>query len=202
MQPLSEELAKAFKIEDAAGVLVAEVTSKSPAEKAGVQAGDVVIEVAGKKVEGPREMQLMVAGMSPGSKVEVKLVRDGKEKVVNVELAERPGAKIAANDTPAKPEDPDVLDGVTVADIDAEARKKFGLGENAKGVVITEIDPDSASADAGLKIGDVVHEINREAVTSSKQAVELSEKVKKEKKVLLRVSTKGVSRFVVVEHKD
>jgi len=202
MQPLSDELAKAFKIENNAGVLVAEVTAKSPAEKAGVQAGDVVVEVSGKKVEGPREMQLMVAAIAPGSKVEVKLVRDGKEKVVTVELAERPGIKVAANEKPEKPDEPDVLDGVTVADIDAEARQKFALPPESKGVVITEIDPDSASAEAGLKVGDVVHEINREPVSSSKQAVELSEKVKAEKKVLLRVSTKGTSRFVVVEHKD
>ncbi len=202
LQPLSEELAKAFKIENNAGALVAEVTSKSPAEKAGVQSGDVVVEVSGKKVEGPRELQLMVAALAPGTKVEVKLVRDAKEKVVTVELGERPGSKVAANEKPAAPTDPDVLDGVTVGDIDAEARKKFGVPDNAKGVVITEIDPDSASAEAGLKVGDVIHEINREAITSSKQAIDLSEKVKKEKKVLLRVSTKGTSRFVVVEHKD
>jgi len=202
LQPLSEELAKAFKIEDNAGALVAEVTSKSPAEKAGVLSGDVVVQVDGKKVEGPRELQLMVASIAPGTKVDVKLIRDGKEKMVKIELGERPGAKVAAAGKPAAPEDPDVLDGVTVGDIDADAHKKFGIPEGAKGVVITEIDQDSASAEAGLKVGDVIHEINREPITSSKQAVDLSEKMKKEKKVLLRVSTKGTSRFVVVERKD
>jgi serine protease Do len=129
-------------------------------------------------------------------------VRDGKDQNVTVELGERPAPKLAATDKPAAPDEPDVLDGVTVGDIDAEARKKFGVPDSAKGVVITEIDPDSASADAGLKVGDVIHEINREPIASSKQAVELSEKVKKDKKVLLRVSTKGSSRFVVIEHKE
>ena len=202
LQPLSDELAKAFNIESDTGALVAEVTSKSPAEKAGVVAGDVVVSVNGKKVEGPRELQLLVAGIAPGTKVDVKLIRDGKEKSVTVELGERPDMRVAATDKPEKADDPDVLDGVTVADIDTEARKKFGLAEEAKGVVITEIDANSASAEAGLKVGDVIHEVNREAITSSKQAVELSEKVKKEKKVLLRVSTKGSSRYVVVEHKE
>jgi serine protease Do len=202
LQPLSEDLAKEFKIENNAGVLVAEVTAKSPAEKAGMQPGDVVVEVNGKQVEGPRELQLMVAAISPGSKVEVKLVRDGQPKTVSVELSERPSAKVSANEKPAAPDEPDVLDGVTVGDIDADARKKFGLPEGSKGVIITEVDPDSASAEAGLKVGDVIHEINREPITSSKQAVDMSEKVKKDKKVLLRVSTKGSSRFVVVEHKD
>lgn len=202
LQPLTEDLAKEFKIDGGAGVLVAEVTSKSPAEKAGLQVGDVVVEVSGKKVEGPRELQLMVAGINPGSKIEVKIVREGQPKTVTVELGERPSAKVAANEKPAASEDPDVLDGVTVGDIDAEARKKFGINDTTKGVIITEIDPESASADAGLKVGDVIHEINREPVTNSKQAVEMSEKVKKDKKVLLRVSTKGNSRFVVIEHKD
>ena len=202
LQPLSEELAKAFKIDGDNGALVASVSDKSPAEKAGVKAGDVVVEVSGKKVEGPRELQLMVAAMAPGTKVDLKLIRDGKEKVVKIELAERPNMKVAAGGQPEKPTEPDVLDGVTVADIDAETRKKFSLPENMKGVVIAEIDADSASAEAGLKIGDVIDEINREPVTSAKQAVEMSEKVKKEKKVLLRVSTKGNSRYVVVEHKE
>jgi serine protease Do len=202
LQPLSEDLAKAFKIENNAGALVAEVTSKSPAEKAGIKAGDVVVAVNGKKIDGPRELQLLVAGIAPGSKVDVKLVRDGAEKTVNVELAERPGAKVAANDQPDKPGDPDVLDGVTVGDINAETRKKYGLPESTKGVVITDVDADSPSAEAGLKPGDVVHEINRETVTSAKEAVDMSEKVKKEKKVLLRVSTKGNSRYVVIERKD
>jgi serine protease Do len=202
LQPLSEELAKAFKIENNAGALVAQVTPKSPAEKAGVLEGDVVVSVNGQKVEGPRELQLVVAAIAPGTKVEVKLIRDGKDKTVSVELGERPNSKIAAADKPEKPDEPDVLDGVTVADIDADARKKYELPESAKGVIITAVEQDSPSADAGLKVGDVVHEINREVVNSSKQAVELSEKVKKEKKVLLRVSTKGSSRYVVVERKD
>jgi serine protease Do len=202
LQPLSEDLAKEFKIEDDSGALVASVSPKSPAEKAGIREGDVVVDVGGKKVEGPRELQLMVAGMLPGAKVDVKVIRDGKEKIFTVELAERPGNKVAANDQPEKPADPDVLDGVTVGDIDAEARKKFEIAENTKGVVITDIDQDSPSAEAGLKPGDVIHEINREPVNTAKQAVDLSEKVKKEKKVLLRVSTKGNSRYVIVERKD
>ena len=82
------------------------------------------------------------------------------------------------------------------------ALKRFAIPEDSKGVVISEISPDSPSAEAGLKVGDVVHEANREPITSSKQAVELSEKLKKDKKVLLRVSTKGLSRYVVVERKD
>ena len=198
--PLS--LALALLLGATNGALIAEVAGKSPAEKAGLKSGDVVTEVAGKKVEDPRELQLLIANLAPGSKADLKIMRDGKDQTFTVELAERPtGGGVAAAES-AKAEDPDVLDGVTVADIDVEARKRFDLPESVKGVVITEIAADSPSAEAGIKVGDVIHEANREPVTSSKQAVELSEKLKKEKKVLLRVSTKGQSRFVVVERKE
>jgi serine protease Do len=93
-----------------------------------------------------------------------------------------------------------VLDGVTVNNIDAESRKKFGIPENVKaGVVVTEIDQDSPCFDAGLRVGDVIHEIEQTPVKNADDAVALSEKLKKEKQVLLRVSTRGASRFLVVK---
>ena len=201
LQPLSEDLAKEFKIEGDKGALVGDVTKNSPAQKAGLKSGDIVVSVDGKQVDGPRELQLIVGTKAPGTDVSVKYLRDGREQTVNVKLAERPGKnELAQNDAPDG--DPDVLDGVTVGNIDADARKAFGIAEDVKGVVVTAIDPDSPSYAAGIRKGDVIHEINREAVANDKQAVELSEKVKKEKKVLLRVSTKGASRFVVVAPKE
>ena len=202
LQEVTEDLAKAFKLEGSTGALVNEVKAGGPADKAGIKNGDIVAEVNGKRVDSPRELQLVVAGLSPGSKVDVKIVRKGEAKSVSVELAERPGQDLASGKAPAKPADPDVLDGVTVGDVDADARKEFSLPEDAKGVVVTKVDPDSACADAGLKPGDLILEIEQEAVTSTKQAIALSEKLKKEKKVLLRISSKGTSRYVVVEDKE
>ncbi len=201
LQPLDEDLAKEFKIEGDKGALVGDVSKGGPAQAAGMQNGDVVLAVDGKQVEGVRELQLMVAAKPPGTDVSVKLLRDGKEKVITVKLGERPGKdELAKSD--AVESDPDVLDGVTVADIDADTRKKYEIADNAKGVVVTQIDAESACYGQGIREGDVIHEINRQAVTSSKQAVEMSEKVKKDKKVLLRVSSKGASRFVVVAPKE
>lgn len=202
IQALTDELSGAFKLKDQNGVLVSEVPAKGPAEKAGIQIGDVITELNGKKVEGPRELRLMVAAMTPGTKVDVKLLRDGHEKVVPVELGELPSKKTEVAQTEPNPNEPDVLDGVTVADIDDTLRKELDIPEGTKGVVITNVDPDSPSAEVGLKRGDIVHEIDKHPVTTAKEAVDLSEKVKKEKKVLLRVSTKGQSRYVVVGAKD
>ena len=202
LQPLTEDLAKEFKIEGDKGALVGDVTKDGPAQKAGLKNGDVIVAVDGKNVDGPRELQLLVAAKPPGSDVDVKFRRDGKDESVKVKLGERPQSKDLAQNDPAGSTEPDVLDGVTVADIDADIRKELDLPEGTKGVVVTQIDADSASYAAGIRKGDVLHEINREPVTTAKQAVDLSEKVKKDKKVLLRVSTKGTSRFVVVTPKE
>jgi serine protease Do len=203
LQPLSEDLAKQFKLDSTKGALVTQVEAKSPAEKAGIESGDVVLSVNDKTVDGPSELRMYVAGIAPGTKVDVKVWRDGKEKTFAVTLSERPSQNVASANEPAQSEDPDVLDGVTVGDIEPELRKQFDIPESVKsGVVVTKIDADSPSAEAGIRAGDVILEIDRKAVANAKQAVDLSEKLKKEKKVLLRVATKGVSRYVVVEHKE
>ncbi len=203
IQPLSEDLAQKFRISDQTGTLVTHVEPGGPSAKAGLKPGDVVLEVGGRKVDGPRELRLLVSGMAPGATVAVKLVREGKPQTVKVQLGEMPSKGSA----PSGPDDsqqspPDVLDGVEVQDITGALRKELDLPENVQGVVITNVDPDSPSAAAGLKRGDVIHEIEREPVTSAKQAEELSEKIKAQKKVLLRVSRAGQSRYVVVTEKE
>jgi serine protease Do len=203
IQPLTEDLSEAFKLKDLSGALVSGVEPKSPAARAGIETGDVITEVNGKKVEGPRELRLMIGGIAPGSKVDIKLARNGEQKVVTAELAELPADKRAIAQTgEPKSTDPDVLDGVTVSDITPDLAKELEIPENTKGVVITNVEPDSPSAAAGLRRGDVVHEINREPVTNAQQAVDMSEKLKTEKRVLLRVSSRGASRYVVVVPKE
>ena len=203
LQEMDEDLAKEFKIEGDKGALVGGFPKdgNSPAQKAGIKEGDVVVALDGKQVEGREDLIKIVSAKPPGTEVNVKLLRDGKETVVPVKLGERPPQDKIAKVEPADT-DPDVLDGLFVENIDAEMRKKFDIPENAKGVVVTKIDPDSACYAQGIREGDVIHEINREAVGNAKQAVELSEKVKKDKKVLLRVSSKGASKFIVIAPKE
>lgn len=199
LQTMTDELAQQFNLDpNTSGALVSEVQPGSPSEKAGVKNGDVVTAVNGKKIADGRELQLMIGSLKPGAKVELTLLRDGKEQATTVELGERPDPRGVAKVEPEST-DPDVLDGVTVGDIDPEARKQYEIPENVKGVVILQVDPESPSAAAGLKPGDVIHEVARQPVTTAKEAVELSEKLKGETKVLLRVSSRGGSRYVVVE---
>ena len=203
LEPLTEDVARDLKLSSTKGAVVNHVEEKSPAEKAGIQNYDVVIDVNGKAIEGPSELRMYVASIAPGTKVAVKVLRDGKEKILPVTLMERPSRDVASAAPPAVTEDPDVLDGVTVGDLEPELRKQFDIPESVKrGVVVTKIDADSPCAEAGIRVGDVILDIDRKAVADAKQAVEMSEQLKKEKKVLLRVSTKGATRLMVVERKD
>jgi len=204
LDQLSEDIARKLNAANTDGALIASVVPKSPAEKAGIVAGDVITEVDGKKVVGPSELRMTVSSLAPGTTVNVKYLREGSEKKAQIELGELPLTASRSIQPGVEPEskEPDVLDGVTVGDLDEESRKKYNVAEGVKGVVVIEIDDVSASYEAGIRVGDVIIEIERKPVGSANDAVEMSEKLKKEKEVLLRVSRAGRSRFVVVKETE
>ena len=113
-------------------------------------------------------------------------------------VKELPGTERLAKAETHPGQDEGTLNGVTVEDTDRGAREQFNLPETVKGAVVTEVDPDSASAEAGLRPGDVIQEINRHPVKSAEEAVHLTEK-SDSKKTLLRVWRNGGSHFVVVD---
>jgi serine protease Do len=201
IQDLDENLARKLKIPSSSGAVVNEITPKSPAATAGLEPGDVITEINGKSISGPAELRMTISSMMPGSKVNLKYRRGSDEKTTQVELAELPASTTAAITSPeAAPGEPDVLDGVTVSDIIPELRQRFSIPDSiASGVVITEVSEDSPSFAAGLRPGDVILEIERRPVKTADDAVKLSEDLKKEKEVMLRISSRGQSRFVVVK---
>jgi serine protease Do len=198
IQDVTPSLAKEFKLKENSGALVSEVTAKSPAEKAGLQSGDIITEFNGKKVSDSRHLKLEVARIQPGENVPMKILRDGSSKSLEVAVKEMPGSeRLAKNDKPES-DDNGTLNGVTVADLDQQARQEFNLPGHVNGVVITEVQPDSAAAEAGLKPGDVIQEINRKPVKTASEAVRLTENPK-DKNTLLRVWSNGGSHYVVVD---
>jgi serine protease Do len=199
IQNVDPSLAKEFGLKDTKGALVAEVTPKSPAEKAGIQSGDVIVEFNGKPVIDSRHLKLAAGAMAPGTKVPLKVLRDGKSKSLDVTLKELPGEQQIAKKDSANPDDSDALKGVAVADIDEGARQQFQLPKNVKGAVVTDVVQDSASYEAGLRPGDVIMEIDRKPVTNAEDAVKLSENIKNRSSILLRVWSQGATRFLVVD---
>jgi serine protease Do len=216
IQPLTPDLAKEFRLPDeSSGVLVGGVSPNSAAAKAGVEDGDVITELDGKKITDPRSLQLLVAQSRPGTRVTLRLLHgenEGKpvEKTVTATLAALPQEALAAmgggngQNAPGRSSGGDVLDGVEVADLDAATRRQFDIPQSVKGVLVASVDEDSYAAEAGLRAGDVIVAIGRKTVRSAQEAVDLSEKIKGTK-VLLRVWSKsgggsGGTRYLVVEN--
>jgi serine protease Do len=201
IQDVNPALEKEFKLKDNKGALVSDVTPDSPAEKAGLKSGDLIIEFKDKKVVDSRHLKLEVARIQPGETVPVKVLRDGEEKTLEARVKELPGTQTLAKNDDNHSDDTGTLNGVAVADLDNNARHQFELPANVKGAVVTEVDPNSASAEAGLRPGDVIQEINRKPVKTAEEAVKMTEKTT-DKTTLLRVWRDGGSRFVVVDESN
>jgi serine protease Do len=215
IQPLTRDLAKEFHLPDeSSGVLVGGVTPDSAAAKAGLQEGDVITEVNGKKVTDPSGLQLLIAQNAPGAKVSLRVLhseagRKPAEKTVTATLSELPAEALAAtgregSNRRGQP-GMDALDGVEVMDLNSATRQRFGLPRTLhSGAVVAALEPGSTAAEAGLREGDVILEINRQAVRKADEAVALSEKVKGQR-VLLRVWSQagggpGGTHYVIIEN--
>lgn len=198
IQNVTPALAKEFNLKDTRGALVGDVTPKSPAEKAGLKSGDIILNFNGKQVTDSTHLKLEVARAKPGETVPVKVLRDGSAKTFEVAVKELPGSEPMAKNKDGQSDDNGTLNGVGVADLDNGARQQFRVPSQVNGVVVTDVDPNSVSAEAGLQPGDVIQEINRKPVRSAEEAVKLTENVK-DKTTLLRVWRDGGSRWVVVD---
>ncbi len=201
MDEVDEALAKSLGLESAQGIIIAEVVPGGSAEKAGLKAEDVIIEMDGKKLSDLAAFKNSIAAKQPGAQAELKIIRNKKDMNITVTLGDRTGS-VAMQDKPASaPEkkDPDVLDGVQVADLTAQQRKALQIDENVQGALITAVGAGTPSADAELRPGDVVVSINGKEVKDADAAVKLSEEVKSLNSVRLRVHRAGQTRFVIVE---
>ncbi|MGD0811997.1 MAG: DegQ family serine endoprotease [Verrucomicrobiota bacterium] len=198
IQDLNPTLAKEFKLKSNEGALVGDVVPDGPADKAGLKSGDVIEKFDGKPVADSRHLKMEVAREAPGSIVKLQVLRDNSTKTLEVRLKELPGSdKLAQND--GGDEDKSAtLQGVGVTDIDSQARQQLNIPAHVKGVLVTQVDPDSAAAEAGLKQGDVIMEINRHEVTSAGDAVRLTEHPK-DRTTLLHVWSEKGSRYMVVD---
>jgi len=201
LQDVTPALAKEFKLKEPTGALVGEVAPNGPADKAGFKEGDVVLEYNGKNIADSRHMKLAVGETKPGATVPVKIWRDGSTRTLEATIKPLPGTEQLAQGNTHNNKDTGTLNGVAVSDPDRQTRHEFNLPETLKGAVVTEVKPDSAAAEAGLKPGDVIQEINRQPVKSADDAVRLTENAK-DKHTLLRVWEHGSSHYVVVDESN
>ena len=186
--------AKTFKLKDRSGALIDDVEKGSPADKAGLQHGDVITELDGKKVPDSRQFRLWVSQAAPNTKVSLKFVRDGEDKKLTATLGELDPKKFASaggNTRPEAEKKSDALNGVEVADIDRATRRQSGIPANITGALVTAVDSTSKAAEAELKKDDVILEINRQKIRNAQEAIDLSDKLDDSKPILLRVWSAG-----------
>jgi len=193
---VSQEAQDAFGLPSREGALVQEVTEGSPAEKAGLKHGDVIVAVNGKSVKNQRELIDTVASMAPGTKVQVEVIRDGKRKTFTATLAERPNEAWASEKEEAR-EGASQL-GLEVNDITPALRRRFDIPPSVNGVLVLDVEQLSPADDAGISPGDVILELNGQEVISVEDFNKTLEKIRKGQAIRLYVWHKGSKRFVVL----
>jgi len=194
IQDLNHDLAKSFGIKDSKGALVSDVKEEGPADQGGLKQGDVITSYQGSPVEDAVALQRMVTSTSVGSKVPVKIMRDGREKELTITIGEQHDTTKTAK---AESGEKDyAFAGVAVQDLDKDTAKELGMKGKVQGVVVTSVEPDSGADKAGLMPGDVIREINRQPVKSVKEFEKVSSAVRKGDNVLILINRKGNALFL------
>jgi len=208
---LSPDLAQGFGLpEGQKGAVVQQVQPKAPAGKAGLQAGDLVVALNGKAVEGSGQLTRGISAIPPGGKATLSILRDGKKKEIAVTVGTRPDEEsLARGEVPGGGEGPgeeaapegkprDVKLGVKLAPLTPEAAQEMKLEAGEKGVVVAEVVSDSPAERAGLQRGDLILEVNKEKVSRPDQVVAAVSKLKAGQVVVLRVKRGGAALYVPV----
>jgi len=196
VQSITPELAKQFNLKEEKGALVGDVVEESPAEKAGIQRGDIITSYEGKKIDEPYQLRNMVANTSPGKEVELTIVREITTKTIKVTISEQP----AEVQKLSKGEYDNLLRGVTVQNLTPEIYKQLNLPKKLKGVVVSEIDEESPAVMV-LVQGDIIQEINRKKITSTRDYENIVAKIKPEEDILLLVFRNGSSIYITLSAK-
>jgi serine protease Do len=202
IQDVNEDLADSFNLDRAEGILVSEVSDGSPAKKAGLQQGDVIMALDGLPVADVTELRNRVAMTAPDTKVKFTIIRNGHEKTVMVRIGEQPSdfGHVAKKEKHGKTSS--LLDGMglSLQELTTELADQFNYSKG-QGVLIAEVEPDSPAARVGLQPGQLIEEVNQIRVHSLSELKKALKKSKNPKQVLLRVRAGEFSQYVVLHNK-
>jgi serine protease Do len=206
-QDIDAGLAKQFNLPDQNGALVGDVSADSPAEKGGLKSGDVILSVNGKTITGEENLRVTIAQLEPGTAATLKIIRNGDGKTLTVTLGELHASETADAGQNKSPDTDssktDALDGVTVADLDDDIRDQLHIPAHIHGTIVTEVSPDSNSADAGLQRNDIIVEVNRQPVNNFNDAKRLCKSAKGDQilvKIWRRLGDFAGTRYLSVDN--
>jgi serine protease Do len=187
IQDLTENIAQAFGLEQTGGALVGQVETDSPADKAGLEAGDVVVSMDGRAVTNSTELRNRIAATPPDTRVKLGILRGDRKMDIEVKLSERPGEESAV----AGSQDIEDRLGFTVANLTDDLARRYDINRRLSGVVVTSLDPNGAAAAAGLREGDLISGVYRRAVESREEFLNAVKDARSGETVLLRVNRGG-----------
>ncbi len=211
IQAVTDEIAESLNLDNTHGALVADVTAGGPAEKAGIQSGDIIVEFNSRPVNTMRDLPKFVAETPIGDKVTLKVLRKGKETELTAEVGrladDQKVADASGKPAPVKPA-PAVVTalGMTITSITDDLRTKYGIDKDLKGAVITEVAQDGAAADKRLEPGDVITEAGEQEVQGASDISSRIDEAKKAGKtsILLLIAKGGKAtemRFIAMKLK-
>jgi serine protease Do len=193
IQPVTKDIAESLGMKSDKGALVASAQASSPAKQAGIVAGDVITQVDGKDIDSTKDLARMIADYAPGKTVDVTVLHNGKTQSVNVELGKLPNSdkQASADDQKASPDEPSSL-----ADLGLTVTKS----DDGKGLVVTDVDPDSDAADRGIQAGDIITAVNSQDVSTTGDVTRAMDDAAKSgrKSVLVQISRDDNNRFVAL----
>lgn len=194
LQPLDEELAQSFNLNHTRGALVSRVMPNTPAEKAGMKEGDIVLKFDGKEVADLQDLQMKVASTPVGKKVAIVVWRDSKEVVLSLVTGEMPSdeelAKISREE--------EVWRGMSVSAITQEIRQRLNITDT-EGVVVTSVEPGSKAEEAGIGVGMVIKAINGKTIKGMEDYISTVKGIPEEKNARILVKFGEQSRFVIIK---
>ncbi|HEX9145564.1 MAG TPA: DegQ family serine endoprotease, partial [Candidatus Binatia bacterium] len=191
IQKITPDIAESMGLKQANGALVADVAKDGPAERAGIKTGDVIVAFDGKEIKDSTDLPLQVARLAPGKRVQVRILREGKELTLPITVGEFKDSEVVASSETGEL-------GLTVEKVTPQLAEELGL-KRAEGLVITEVKPGSAAEDGGLQTGDVITEINRHPVSTMADFRRETAKAGKGQSVLFLVRRGQGSLFLALK---
>jgi len=201
IQPVTPELARQFKLEEVTGALVSSVADNSPASQAGLQRGDIILQINDQAVTVPSELSRTVANLRPGTQVTLTVLRNSERRQIQVKLGElqqpQQPAGQPGGQQPSEPEETTAL-GMSLSEITPQIAEEL-KARNREGVVITGVAPGSPAALAGLAPGDIIREVNQKPVANLQAFQKIASGVKPGEDLLLFVERGGDAIYLVLE---
>lgn len=198
IQEITGEIAQSLEMDDTQGALIAGVEPDGPADSAGFRTGDVILEFDGKPVEKVKDLPRIVAAANASDTVEVRVLRDGEEKTIEVTIGRMPNDDGPASNAPADKSPGAGKLGLALAPLTPETRQRLRLPDSTEGVVIADVERNSPAAREGIRPGDVIKRVGSRKVTSPGEVAEAVKDYADRKAVLLLISRQGNDRFIAV----